>query len=74
MRERALDRVPILVIPAAVRGETCVWAIVADHLLTLSELERSSRARDQAGWPTLAQTRLDAWTVRQFCSPSYGNS
>ena len=47
MAGRALDRVTVLGMSAFGGGETGARAFVCEYKITLSELEHSSRAREQ---------------------------
>ena len=62
--------VPVLGMSAAVRGEARARAIVRDHRATLSEWERSSRARHQPGWPIRRRARPDVETGAQVPQPA----
>ena len=64
--------VPVLGMSAAVRGEARARAFVRDHGATLSEWERSSRARHQPGWPTAAEPDRTLKLVREFLSRPLG--
>ena len=53
-------------------GETRARIIVTDHPTTLSELEWSSRAQDQPGWPTHIGARPGVELVRSSRPRSFG--
>ena len=57
---------------AAVRGAARARAFVRDHKVTLSEWERSSRARHQPGWLTAAEPDRTLELVREPPSPLFG--
>ena len=57
MAGRALDRVTVLGMSAFGGGETGARAIVSEYKITLSELEHSSRAREQNFWTTRRRAR-----------------
>ena len=57
---------------AAVRGEARARAFVRDHRATLSEWERSSRARHQPGWPSAAEPDRTLELVRELLSRPFG--
>ena len=57
---------------AAIRGEARARAFVRDHRATLSEWERSSRARHQPGWPTAAEPDRTLKLVRKMPDPLFG--
>ena len=64
--------VPVLGMSAAVRGEARARAFVRDHRVTLSEWERSSRARHQPGWLTAAEPDRTLELVREMPDPLFG--
>ena len=70
----AVDRVPVPDMAGTGMGETGARAIVCDHHITLSEWERSSRARNQTVWPTRFGPDWTLELVRELCSPPYGLS
>ena len=74
MAGRALDRVTVLGMSAFGGGETGARAIVCEYKITLSELEHSSRAREQNFWTTRRRARPVVKLVREIPSPPYGLS
>ena len=68
---RGLGRVAQLGTTAAGMSETRARAIVVGHPVTLSEWERSSRARNQLGLTMLDGARAVVELVRRLCRPCY---
>ena len=70
---RGLGRVAQLGTTAAGMSETRARAIVVGHPVTLSEWERSSRARNQLGLTMLDGARAVVELVRKPPSPRYSS-